>query len=138
MIDVMLLGHYIEMKSVIGASKALEKLAELMPDKAHLIQGNQIVDIQTAQLKPGDMVLVKAGEKIPADGSIIKGSSYLNQSMLTGESKPVKKIIAPKITIDQENFVIHGLNFGLSIAKTTYIKTASSTNNLKYIVLVVM
>ncbi|MFK7780350.1 MAG: copper-translocating P-type ATPase [Candidatus Gracilibacteria bacterium] len=97
LIDVMLLGHYIEMKSVIGASKALEKLAQLMPDNAHLIKENKIIEIKTFELKNGDIVLVKAGEKIPADGIIIKGTSYIDESMLTGESKPMKKSIKDKL-----------------------------------------
>ena len=91
LIDVMLLGHWIEMKSVLGASKALEKLAQLMPDSAHLVKGGRITDIKISSLKKGDTVLVKAGEKIPADGVIVKGTGYIDESMLTGESKPVKK-----------------------------------------------
>ncbi len=97
LIDVMLLGHWIEMKSVIGASKALEKLAELMPNKAHLIKDGKVEEIKSSDLKNNDIVLVKAGEKIPADGIIIKGSSYIDESMLTGESKPVKKDIEDKV-----------------------------------------
>ena len=91
LIDVMLLGHWLEMKSVIGASKALEKLAQLMPDTAHLKEGEDIKDIKISELKKGDLILIKAGEKIPADGIIQKGSSYIDESMLTGESKPVEK-----------------------------------------------
>jgi len=91
LIDVMLLGHWIEMKSVLGASKALEKLAQLMPDSAHLVRGKDVVKIKIDELKKGDIVLVKAGEKIPADGIIVKGSGYIDESMLTGESLPVKK-----------------------------------------------
>ncbi|NOZ80642.1 MAG: copper-translocating P-type ATPase [DPANN group archaeon] len=91
LIDVMLLGHWIEMKSVIGASKALEKLAELMPDSAHLVKGDDIVEIRISELKKDDIVMVKAGEKVPADGTIVKGEGYIDESMLTGESKPVKK-----------------------------------------------
>lgn len=97
LIDVMLLGHWIEMKSVLGASKALEKLAELMPNSAHLIKGNDIVKVKISELKKDDIVLVKAGEKIPADGIIVKGSSYIDESMLTGESKPIKKNIKSKV-----------------------------------------
>jgi P-type Cu2+ transporter len=97
LIDVMLLGHWIEMRSVLGASKALEKLAQLMPDNAHLIKDNNIVEIKISELKKEDIVLVKAGEKIPADGEIIKGSSYIDESMLTGESKPVRKSIKSKV-----------------------------------------
>ncbi len=91
LIDVMLLGHWIEMKSVMGASKALEKLAELMPDSAHLVKGSDVVDIKISELKKDNIVLIKTGEKIPADGTIVKGSSYVDESMLTGESKPVRK-----------------------------------------------
>ena len=88
LIDVMLLGHWIEMKSVLGASKALEKLAQLLPDTAHLVNGK---DVKISELKKGDIILVKAGEKIPADGILVKGNSYVDESMLTGESKPVQK-----------------------------------------------
>ena len=97
LIDVMLLGHWIEMKSVIGASRALEKLAELMPSRAHLIKGAAIVDVAISDIEKNNIVLVKAGEKIPADGIIIKGSSYIDESMLTGESKPIRKSLGSKI-----------------------------------------
>ncbi len=91
LIDVMLVGHWIEMRSVMGASRALEKLAELMPDEAHLVHDDHMMDIPVSDLKKGDIILIKPGEKIPADGTIIEGSSNLNESMLTGESKPVSK-----------------------------------------------
>ncbi|MHA2036758.1 MAG: copper-translocating P-type ATPase [Promethearchaeota archaeon] len=91
LIDIMLLGHWIEMKSVLGASRALEKLVELMPSTAHLIQDGEIIDIELSELKKGDKVLIRPGEKIPSDGLIIKGSSYIDESMLTGESVPVEK-----------------------------------------------
>lgn len=91
LIDVMLLGHWIEMKSVLGASKALEKLAQLLPDTAHLKKNEKTVDVKISEIKKGELILVKAGEKIPADGIIVKGKSYLDESMLTGESKPIQK-----------------------------------------------
>jgi len=91
LIDVMLLGHWFEMKSVLGASRALEKLAQLMPDTAHQIKGSEVKEVKISALKKGDKILIKAGEKIPADGFIVKGSSYIDESMLTGESKPVHK-----------------------------------------------
>ena len=97
LIDIMLLGHWIEMRSVLGASNALEKLAQLMPDEAHLIKGKEVVDVKINDISKGDRVLVKPGEKIPSDGTIVKGESYVNESMLTGESKPVEKKKGDKV-----------------------------------------
>jgi len=92
LIDIMLLGHWIEMKSVMGASKALEELAKLMPSDAHRINiDGSITEIPLNELKISDKVLTKPGEKIPADGVVIDGDSSINESMLTGESKPVSK-----------------------------------------------
>lgn len=97
LIDVMLLGHWFEMRSVLGASKSLEVLADLMPDEANLIKGDQTEKVQVSTLKAGDVVLIKPGEKVPADGVIIEGNSTLNESLLTGESKPVKKSEKDKV-----------------------------------------
>lgn len=91
LIDIMLLGHWLEMRSIMGASKALEKLAELMPSEAHKVDGDNIHDVKISELKKGDIILIKSGEKVPADGKIVEGSSDLNESALTGESKPVEK-----------------------------------------------
>ncbi len=92
LIDVMLLGHWIEMRSVMGASRALEELAELMPSEAHrLTEDGTLRDVYVHELRPGDRVVVKPGEKIPADGEVIDGQSAVNQAMLTGESKPIPK-----------------------------------------------
>ncbi|GLU52612.1 hypothetical protein Dfri01_20730 [Dyadobacter frigoris] len=91
LILVMLLGHWIEMKSIAGASKELKLLVELMPSDAHKMVGDRIEDVETDTLRENDIILVKPGEKIAADGVISEGESYLNESMLTGESKPVKK-----------------------------------------------
>ncbi|WKN45387.1 copper-translocating P-type ATPase [Tunicatimonas pelagia] len=91
LIDIMLLGHWLEMRSIMGASKALERLAELMPSEAHRVVGNDIHDVKISALKKGDIILIKPGEKVPADGKIIEGDSDLNESALTGESKPVQK-----------------------------------------------
>ncbi|HSD57674.1 MAG TPA: heavy metal translocating P-type ATPase [Methanotrichaceae archaeon] len=91
LIDIMLLGHWIEMRSVLGASKALEELVKIMPSEAHLLKDGQTVDVGVESLKPGDRVLVKPGEKVPVDGSVIDGETSVNESMLTGESKPVTK-----------------------------------------------
>jgi Cu2+-exporting ATPase len=92
LVDIMLIGHYIEMKSVMSASKALEELAKLMPSEAHLIQEDgSIKDIALEELKKGDRVLIRPGEKIPADGFVIEGKSTVDESLMTGESKPVNK-----------------------------------------------
>ncbi|BBA32710.1 copper-translocating P-type ATPase [Methylocaldum marinum] len=92
LIDVMLLGHWIEMRSVMGASGALDALVRLMPTEAHRLRENgEAEEIPVTELHPGDRVLVKPGEKIPTDGVIVEGRSSLNESMLTGESKPVTR-----------------------------------------------
>ncbi len=82
LIDVMLLGHWIEAKSVLGASRALEELVKIIPTTAHLIKDGDIVDVPVSQLKKGDIVLVKPGEKIPSDGVVIEGESYVTSSRL--------------------------------------------------------
>ncbi len=92
LIDVMLLGHWIEMRSVLGASRALEELVKIMPSEAHLVKSSgEIVDIPVKNLKVNDIVLVKPGEKIPSDGIVAEGTSAVNESLLTGESKPIDK-----------------------------------------------
>ncbi len=91
LIDVMLLGHWLEMRSVMGASRALEELVKIMPSVAHLKNNGEIVDVGVDQLKIGDKVLIKPGEKVPVDGTVLEGTSNVNESMLTGESKPVTK-----------------------------------------------
>jgi Cu2+-exporting ATPase len=97
LIDIMLLGHWLEMKSVMGASRALEKLSQLIPDKAHLKNEDKMVDVNVGELKKGDMILVKPGEKIPTDGIVVRGESFVNESMLTGEAKPVSKETGSKV-----------------------------------------
>jgi len=97
LILIMLLGHWIEMRSVAGASKELELLVQLMPDEAHLIHGDHIMDVKTESLKEHDVILIKPGEKIAADGKIVEGESYLNESLLTGESKPAEKKKGDKV-----------------------------------------
>ena len=92
LIDIMLLGHWIEMKSVMGASKALEELAKLMPDEAHKIDdAGNVADVAVSELKHKDKLLIKPGEKIPTDGKIFEGKTSINEAMITGESKPVSK-----------------------------------------------
>lgn len=97
LILIMLLGHWIEMKSVAGASKELELLVQLMPSDAHKINGDKIDDVKTDTLVQGDVILIKPGEKVAADGIVTDGETFLNESMITGESKPVKKTKADKV-----------------------------------------
>jgi len=97
LILIMLLGHWIEMKSIAGASKELELLVQLMPANAHMVMPDMVHDVKTDTLKENDIILVKPGEKVAADGIILEGESYLNESMITGESKPVQKIKDQKV-----------------------------------------
>ncbi len=92
LISIMLLGHWIEMRSVMGASRALEELVRLMPAEAHRLRPDgQTEDVPVTGLQRGDRVLVKPGEKAPTDGQIVEGRTTVNQAMLTGESRPVEK-----------------------------------------------
>lgn len=92
LVDIMLLGHWIEMRSVMGASNALEELVKLMPNEANkLDEDDEVIAVPIAELTDGDRVLVRPGEKIPVDGQILDGRSTIDESMLTGESVPVDK-----------------------------------------------
>ncbi|HLA63645.1 MAG TPA: heavy metal translocating P-type ATPase [Rhodothermales bacterium] len=97
LIDLMLLGHWIEMRSVAGAGSALEALAALVPDTAHRLgtadgeEDGEPEDVPAASLQPGDRVLVRPGERVPADGRVEGGGSAVDESLLTGESVPVEK-----------------------------------------------
>jgi Cu2+-exporting ATPase len=92
LIDIMLLGHWLEMRSIMGASGALEALVRLLPTTAHRLGADgEIEDVPVTGLGVGDRVVVRPGEKVPTDGLIVDGRSSLNESMLTGESKPVSR-----------------------------------------------
>jgi len=98
LIDIMLLGHWIEMRSVGEASKALESLAKLMPSQAHRRNPDgSTTDVPLEELQSGDTVLIRPGEKVPADGDVLEGSSSVDESMLTGESVPVMKSAGSEI-----------------------------------------
>lgn len=98
LIDIMLLGHWIEMRSIMGASKALEELARLMPSEAHKIMTDgSVKDVPLDELNINDRIIIKPGEKIAADGEIGEGESSVNEAMLTGESKPVAKKTGDKV-----------------------------------------
>jgi len=98
LIDIMLLGHWIEMKSIMGASRALEELARLMPSEAHKVMPDGgTIDVSLDELETGDRVLIKPGEKAPVDGDVVEGQTSVNEAMLTGESKPVTKKVGDKV-----------------------------------------
>ncbi|HEX8994190.1 MAG TPA: copper-translocating P-type ATPase [Candidatus Paceibacterota bacterium] len=97
LIAIMLLGHWIEMRSVEGAQGALHELAKLLPDMAEVIRDGAAQRVPLGELKVGDMVLIRPGAKVPADGEIVEGQSELDESIITGESKPVAKSIGAQV-----------------------------------------
>src|SRR5690606_7323956 len=104
LIDLMLVGHWIEMRSVMGASRALEELARLMPAEAHRVGSDgQTEDVPVAALRPGDRVRVRSGEKIPADGRVVEGRSGVDESLLTGESELVEKAEGARVIAGSVN-----------------------------------
>jgi Cu2+-exporting ATPase len=119
LIDVMLLGHWIEARSVLGASRALEELVKIMPTMAHLVKNGDIKDVPVSELRAGDVVLVRPGEKVPSDGVVTEGESYVNEALLTGESKPVHKA--------KEDKVIGGAINGDGALRTKIERTGEET-----------
>ncbi len=97
LIAVMLLGHWLEMRAVGQASSALDALAALLPDEAELVTGGRVETVPVSDLRVGDLVLVRSGGRVPADGEITEGAAELDESMITGESRPVPK--APGATV---------------------------------------
>jgi P-type Cu2+ transporter len=91
LIDIMLFGHWLEMRSQMAASRALESIVALLPSRVHIERNGMVTDMDLKELKNLDIVIIKPGEKIPADGMVLEGTSNVNESMLTGESVPVKK-----------------------------------------------
>lgn len=97
LVTIMLLGHWLEMASVMNAQGALQELAKLLPDEAELVVRGGTRTVQVAELSVGDVILIRPGANIPTDGEVIKGESDVNESMLTGESKPVKKQVKASV-----------------------------------------
>jgi P-type Cu2+ transporter len=105
LVDVMLLGHWIEMSSIGRASEALAELAKLLPDTAERVAGGQSEEVAISELSPGDIVLIRPGGRTPADGEVIEGDSHVNEAMLTGESRPVPKRAGDQViagTVNEE------------------------------------
>lgn len=97
LVTIMLLGHWLEMASVSNAQGALDELAKLLPDEAELVENGKNRTVKVSELSVGDAILVRPGTQIPVDGKVTKGESEVNESMLTGESKPVKKTVGTEV-----------------------------------------
>src|SRR5262245_9867655 len=91
LVTIMLLGHWIEMRSISQASGAVKELANLLPDMAVRIQGERLEEVPVSELHEGDLILVRPGQSVPGDGIVREGTSDVNEAMITGESRPVKK-----------------------------------------------
>lgn len=98
LIVIMLLGHWIEMRSLAQTTSALDSLAALLPDEAERVDGDQIVTVSPADLRVGDVVLVRPGSSVPADGKVIDGRADMDESMVTGESRPVSRGVGDTVT----------------------------------------
>jgi Cu2+-exporting ATPase len=103
LIDIMLLGHWVEMASVQGASKALEELSSLVPNEAHRMRDGRVEDVPVSEIQAGNVILIRPGEQIPNDGEVIEGSTSVNESFLTGESKPVSKHVGDEVVAGSVN-----------------------------------
>jgi len=128
LIDIMLLGHWLEMRSQMAASKALQSLVALLPSVVHVERNGSVTDIDIKDLKNDEVVMIKPGEKIPADGWVLEGHSFVNESMLTGESKPVKK--------EKDEKLIAGAVNGDGALKIRVIATGADSYLNKVITLV--
>src|SRR5215210_3995206 len=128
LIDIMLLGHWLEMRSQMAASNALQSLVALLPSVVHVERNGSVTDIDIKELKKDEIAVIKPGEKIPADGLVIEGNSFVNESMLTGESVPVRK--------EKEAKVIAGAVNGDGSLKIMVTGTGSDSYLNKVITLV--
>ena len=103
LVDIMLLGHWVEMASVKGASQALESLKELVPANAHLWRNGRVEDILITEVKADDTILIRPGEQIPNDGEVIEGSTEVDEAFLTGESRPIQKQVGDEVVAGSVN-----------------------------------
>lgn len=97
LVVIMLLGHWIEMRSLAQTTSALDSLAALLPDEAEKVDGDDVVTVAPADLVVGDVVIVRPGASVPADGKIVDGSASMDESMVTGESRPVRRQIGEHV-----------------------------------------
>ena len=97
LIVIMLLGHWIEMRSLAQTSSALDSLAALLPDEAEKVDGDDVVTVTPAELRLGDVVIVRPGGRVPVDGEVVEGTADVDESMITGESRPVSRTIGARV-----------------------------------------
>lgn len=135
LVTIMLLGHWIEMASVQNAQGALNELAKLLPDEAELVKNNKNTTVPVSELKIGDLVRIRPGSKVPVDGQVTKGQSEVDESMLTGESKPVEKSIGTNViggTINTSgSLIIKVTKIGDDTALAGIIKLVADAQNSK-------
>ncbi len=98
LIVIMLLGHWVEMRSLAQTTSALDSLAALLPDEAEKVDGDRTVTVPPADLKVGDVVVVRPGGSVPADGRVVDGRADMDESMVTGESRPVARVVGDPVT----------------------------------------
>jgi P-type Cu2+ transporter len=121
LISIMLLGHWIEMNSIMRAQNAVGELAKLVPGTADLVQGDEIKRVATALLKVGDLILVRPGSAIAADGEVVDGSSELDESMVTGESREVRKTVGDSVVAGTINGASSALGEGTLTVRVTRV-----------------
>jgi len=118
LITIMLLGHWIEMAAVMGASDALGELAKLLPDEAEMVHGDHTMTMPVSSLSIGDLVIVRPGGSIPVDGEVVDGESQVDESLLTGESAPVPKALGAAVVAGSVNSGGDGETGALTIKVT--------------------
>lgn len=103
LVDIMLLGHWVEMASVKGASQALESLKELVPAQAHLWRNGRVEDIPVTEVRADNTILIRPGEQVPNDGEVIEGITEVDEAFLTGESRPIPKQVGDEVVAGSVN-----------------------------------
>lgn len=130
LVTIMLLGHWIEMSSVMGAQNAVGALAKLVPDTADMVHGDHVMSTKVSSLKVGDVVLVKPGAVIPVDGEVIEGHSRVNESMVTGESVEVEKLLGSQVIAGTINSTSGQLGQGALTIRVTKVGSYTMLANI--------
>jgi Cu2+-exporting ATPase len=135
LLDFILLGHWLEMRARSGASEAIRALMDLAPPKASVLRDGKEIEVPTAEVIVGDTVVIRPGNKIPVDGTVLEGSSLVDQSMLTGESMPVDKTVGDTVigaTINKSGtFQYRATKIGADTALAQIVKLVQEAQNSK-------